>query len=232
MTAESPALPALLAPPSPDIPPEDVVRGVSARLSVSKADPAPAPDRRSPSAASRRGRPRVLDEAKRLEISALVAGGCSLQEAAKIVGCGLNTIHRELERNSHFSKSIRRSQMRAQLSPLRAMQRAAGKHWRAAAWLLERAYPERFARRDSATQSARQAHSLLNEVINIIRQEINDPYLQARLVKRLKPAFDDSIRAARERRRTSGELRQAIAFFDRRDKPLVVRGCPDLAPET
>jgi hypothetical protein len=109
--------------------------------------------------------------------------------------------------------------MRAQLSPLRTMQRAADKHWRAAAWVLERAYPERFARRDSATQSARQARRLLNEVIDIVRQEINDPNLQARLLKRLKPAFDDSIRAARDRRRTSGELRQAIAFFDRRKTP-------------
>ena len=227
MTVESPAPSALPALLSSNIPPADVVHASPVVVVRGSPDPAPVPDRRSPSPTSRRGRPRVLDDAKRLEISALVAGGCSLREAAKIVGCGLNTIQRELERNPRFSKSVRRSQMRAQLSPLRAMQRAAGKHWRAAAWLLERAYPERFARRDSATESARQARRLLNEVINIIRQEINDPYLQARLVKRLKPAFDDSIRAARASRRTSSELRQAIAFFDSREKPPCVGGVSD-----
>ena len=169
----------------------------------------------TPDPSKKRGRPRVLDEVKRREICALVAGGCSLREAAKYVGCGINTIRRELERNAEFSAGIRHSQTDAQLSPLRAMQQAVGKHWRAAAWFLERAYPERFARRDPTTLNARQARHLLNEVIDIIRREIHDPYMQTSLVKRLRPAFEDSIRAACDSRRTSRELRQALESLDR-----------------
>jgi transposase len=211
------ALPASLssdASPAPD----DVLRG-SARLSLSKADPASATNRTSPSHASRRGRPRALDDAKRQEITALVAGGCTLREAAKHVGCGINTIRRELERNPLFSENFRRSQKHAQLSPLRTMQRAARKHWRAAAWLLERIYPERFARRDAATLYARQASRLRNELILLVRRDVAEPYLQARLVKHVKAVFDSSIRDARESQRTSGELRHAIESFDRRQHP-------------
>jgi hypothetical protein len=177
--------------------------------------PAPRPQPHS----SRRGRPRVIDDVKRGEICALVAGGCSLREAARYVGCGINTIRRELERNAEFSSKVRRSQGDAQLSPLRAIQLASAKHWRAAAWFLERAYPERFARRDPATLNARQARRLLGDVIDIIRREIHDSYMQGRLVKRLKPAFEDSIRAACDSRRTSRELRQALEFLDDRENP-------------
>ena len=42
-----------------------------------------------------RGRPRTLTDAKRREICALIAGGCGLQEAAKYLRCGINTIRPE-----------------------------------------------------------------------------------------------------------------------------------------
>src|ERR1700759_4664763 len=71
-----------------------------------------------------RGRPRVLDDVKRREICALVAGGCGLREAARYVRCGINTIRREAERNPEFDEQLRRSQTYAQLCPLRAMQLA------------------------------------------------------------------------------------------------------------
>jgi hypothetical protein len=171
-----------------------------------------------PSAAPTRGRPRALNDIKRHEICALVAGGCSLREAAKYVGCGINTIRRELERNTIFRENLRDSQMHAQLSPLRTMQQAVAKHWRAAAWFLERAYPERFARRNPAGYSAPQARKLLNQVIDIIRAEINEPHRQACIVKRLRPVFEDSIRRACDSHRTSRELRQALEFFEHTEK--------------
>src|SRR4051812_24208195 len=87
------------------------------------------------------GRPLALDDAKRREICALVAGGCGLREAARYVRCNINTIRREAERNPEFDERLRNSETYAQLSPLRAMQHAVGTHWRAAAWMLERAFP-------------------------------------------------------------------------------------------
>src|SRR5438270_8837533 len=91
-----------------------------------------APDTASPQT-SNRGRPRALDDTKRREICALIAGGCGLREAARYVRCSTNTIRREADRNPEFHDQLRQSEAYAQLSPLRAMQQAVGTHWRAAA---------------------------------------------------------------------------------------------------
>src|SRR3954471_24234235 len=82
-----------------------------------------------PGKTTSRGRPRTLDDAKRREICALVAGGCGLREAARYVRCNTGTIRLEAERNPEFDNQLRRSQTYAQLSPLRAMQLAVGTHW-------------------------------------------------------------------------------------------------------
>jgi hypothetical protein len=160
------------------------------------------------------GRPRALDDAKRREICALVAGGCGLREAARYVRCGINTIRREAERNPEFSDQIRRSESYAQLSPLRAMQHAVGTHWRAAAWMLERAFPERFARPEPGAFGARQARELMNEVLHVISSETFDPFKYGRIEKRVRGTFEYYIRAACDRNRSTRSLRLAMKFFD------------------
>ena len=70
-------------------------------------------------------------------------------------------------RSAEFNDQLRRAEMVAQLSPLRAMQQVASTHWRAAAWMLERAYPKRFARRDPAAFNSRQARKLMKDVLGI-----------------------------------------------------------------
>jgi hypothetical protein len=199
-----------------------------------QAQPNPQSERSSPAAAGNpqsktraRGRPFALDDAKRREICALVAGGCSLNEAARYVRCSLKTIRREMRRNPDFHEQFRRSEMFAQLAPLRAMQQAAGTHWRAAAWMLERAYPDRFARRNPAAFSAGQARSLLNEVLQIVRSEVHDTFQHERIEKRLRATFEYTIRTACDIRRSSDDLRRAIRFFEEKDRlndPLAAFG--------
>ncbi len=174
----------------------------------------PAPNSAPPEKTNSRGRPRTLDDAKRREICALVAGGCGLREAARYVRCNINTIRREAERNPEFDERLRSSETYAQLSPLRAMQHAVGTHWRAAAWMLERAFPNRFAKPDPGAFGARQARELLNEALGVISSEISDPFKFGRIEKRLRGTFEYYIRAACDRRRTTRSVRQAMKFFD------------------
>jgi hypothetical protein len=164
-----------------------------------------------------RGRPRTLDDAKRREICALVAGGCGLREAARYVRCNINTVRREAERNPEFDERLRSSQTYAQLSPLRAMQHAVGTHWRAAAWMLERAFPNRFSKPVPGAFGARQARELLNEALTVIHSEISDPFKYGGIERRLRGTFEYYIRAACDRRRTSRGLRRAMKFFDDRN---------------
>ena len=195
--------------------------------------PLPTPDSplptSSPAPNLSRGRPRTLDDAKRREICALVAGGCGLREAAKYVRCSIKTIRREADRIPEFHDQLRRSEMYAQLSPLRAMQQAVGTHWRAAAWMLERAFPERFARRDPIAFGSQQARRLLAETLDVINSEVPDVFQYERIEKRLRATFEYSIRAACDSRRSARDLRRAMTFFDEKDRlndPLAQFGFP------
>ncbi len=175
------------------------------------------------------GRPRVLDDGKRREICALIAGGCGLREAAKYVHCSVNTIRREAERNVDFAEQLRHSESYARLSPLRAMQAAMGTHWRAAAWFLERAFPEQFARPDAGAFGARKARELMKEVIDIVRAEVFDPFKSDRVEKRIRGAFEYYIRMACDQRKNSHSLRRAMQFFEDKNRvsgPLAEFGIP------
>src|SRR3954451_6770488 len=121
--------------------------------------------RRKRRKARRLGRPRALDDVKQREACALIAGGCGFREAARYVNCNVGTIRREADRNPAFAEQLRNSEAYAQVSPLKAMQQAAGTHWRAAAWMLERAFPDRFSRPEPGAFGARQARQLMNEVL-------------------------------------------------------------------
>ena len=198
--------------------------------------PAPGSMPPAPCSSPGRGRPRALDDAKRREICALVAGGCAVRDAARYVRCSARTIRREAERDPDFHQQLRRSEMYAQLSPLRSMQQAVATHWRAAAWMLERAYPDRFARRDPAAFAPKQARRLLGEVLSIISSEVPDVFQYERIEKRLRPTFEYIIRDACDGRRTSRGLRRAMRFFEQKERhnndPFAQLGfpMPNLAP--
>ena len=66
------------------------------------------------------------------------------------------------------------------------MQNAIGTHWRAAAWFLERAFPDRFARPNSGAFGAREARDLMSEVVNVISSEVTDPVRYGRIEKRVR----------------------------------------------
>jgi hypothetical protein len=153
------------------------------------------------------GRPRILDDGKRREICALIAGGCGLREAAQYVDCSITTIRREAERNPDFEQQLRHSEKHAQLNPLRAMQRAILTHWRAAAWFLERAYPDRFARHEPSAFGIREARALMNELIDTVDVQILNQFYAGQLKKSIHRSFDRYIRTAKARRRNSRSFR-------------------------
>jgi hypothetical protein len=162
----------------------------------------------------RRGRLRLLDEVKRSEICALVAGGFSRCEAARYVACSAKTIQREAARNPDFQAKLLNSEMYAQMNPLRAIHQAAGTHWRAAAWILERAYPDRYGRRHQNALNAKEARQLYSEVERIISSEVRDPFQFKRIEKRLRVTFDYLMHAAGHSKRASRHIREAIALSE------------------
>ena len=160
------------------------------------------------------GRPRALDDGKRREICALIAGGCSLRDAAQYVNCSVNTIRREAERNPAFQEQIRHSEQHARLSPLRAMQQAMGTHWRAAAWFLERAFPDRFHRPEPSAIGLRELRALMKEVIGVVNEQISCSPLSIILTEGISDAFDRRLRKANGRRQTARSFRASMKALE------------------
>ncbi len=96
------------------------------------------------------GRPCILDDQKRSEICDLVSAGHSVAAVARLMGCNVKTIRRHALRDERFGRLLRAAEVAAQNDPLKLMRRAAGSSWRAAAWLLERTEPGRFAKQPTA----------------------------------------------------------------------------------
>ena len=117
--------------------------------------------------------PHTLDEADLRQICTLVARGCSIKEAARYIGCALSDVRRERDSNKWFRRKLGRAKMKANLAPLRAMQRAMLKDWRAAAWFLERTQPEKFGRRNHRAFTQKQANALIKDITSIIGEEID-----------------------------------------------------------
>jgi len=126
------------------------------------------------------GRPRALDETKKNEVCALISAGGSMRFAGRYVGCSAKTIRNEAQHDPDFGDRLRKSQLVAQLEPLRALRKKATTHWRAAAWLLERGDPDQFARQDQKFFKPQDVANLLENVRATLKVHIKDFY--ARIV--------------------------------------------------
>ena len=140
------------------------------------------------------GRPRVLDDKKRSEVITLLGVGLGLQEAARYVGCSVDTLRREMQRNEEFGNEVRTADVRAQVGAIRSLREAASTHWRAAAWYLERTNPRRFSRASLRTFRPDEIEAVFGDVIAAAVDEIDDVELRDRVCRRLTIA---GCRAAR-----------------------------------
>ncbi len=163
------------------------------------------------------GRPRVLDEGKQREVCALVSSGCSVTAAARYVDCAPNTIRRAADRDEAFGQRLREARLAAQLSPLRAMRKAAATHWRAAAWLLERTDPDQFARRPPPAFRPKQAQALAHDVLAILSAEIEDPLLLQRVRRQIYHLMRYSIDGVVGVERNNRQLRAILRQLDEMD---------------
>lgn len=140
------------------------------------------------------GRPHALDEVKQAEVCALVSTGVSLRSAARYVGCDRKTIHREQLRNEQFASNLRKAEIRAEYSPLEAMHDAAHRHWRAAAWLLERTRPQQYARNSTGVVKLAVVRELIEQIQQHLAAELAPLPEGATICRRLQRAVDRSCR--------------------------------------
>ena len=135
---------------------------------------------------ARRGRPFALDDVKRGEIVALITAGYGLSDAARYVGCSVNTINRDAQRDANFHKRMREAYLAAEPKPLQALRQAATHHWRAAAWLLQRVNPDRYVRKKEGTYNALDVDDLISQFIHCVAPDIPDRDAYERIARRIE----------------------------------------------
>ena len=120
------------------------------------------------------GRPHALNEARCAEICDLVAAGHTVAAVARLIGCNVKTIRRHASRDEEFGRLLRAAELSSRADPLKMMRRAAGGSWRAAAWLLERTEPERYARQAPATCRPELVQQAFTRLIEAALQRLGD----------------------------------------------------------
>jgi hypothetical protein len=128
----------------------------------------------------------ALDEEKRGQILAILSVGCSQNMAAQYVGCSPRTIHRTAERDPKFAKRLREAKGNAELGLVKNIRNAAKKeqYWRAAAWALERGFPEKYARRGPDVITVEQIGLLLTKFAELVVRELPERH-RSRILKQM-----------------------------------------------
>lgn len=131
-----------------------------------------------------------LDERRRAEICAIVGVGCSQATAARYVGCTPGAISAAKKRIASFREEMLHAEAHHELVLVRHIHQAAvgPNGWRAAAWLLMRRYPERYAARAAETVTPQQIEDSLEYFANQVAREVKDASARSRIMISLRKA--------------------------------------------
>lgn len=91
-------------------------------------------------------RPREFDSAAEEKVIEATRKGLTRAVAARIAGFAPTTLYRHMRVNEEFRQRVKEAQADGEQALIDTIRAASSepKHWTAAAWLLERRYPERY----------------------------------------------------------------------------------------
>ncbi|MBX9788607.1 MAG: hypothetical protein K2Y37_06800 [Pirellulales bacterium] len=126
-----------------------------------------------------------LDAGQRSEILGLISLGCSQVVAARVANCSLADVQQAFEQDPDLFKELAAAASELETRALKAIEDAWGKNWRAACWLLERRFPERYARRPPDTIPVEEARKFLTDVSALVEEHLPDDPAREQLLTAL-----------------------------------------------
>lgn len=129
--------------------------------------------------------PAPLSDEQQREVCAIVSVGGTRMTAAAYVGSTVEAILYAALVDQDFRRRLRRAEFDMEVVHLANIRKGGEKNWRASAWLLERAYPDRYARPTPAAVSIDRAEAALRGFAAVVIDEIRDPATRDRIVRRL-----------------------------------------------
>jgi transposase-like protein len=96
---------------------------------------------------AKRGRPSRLTEERQAKILEALRAGNYLTSAAALAGVSRSTLHAWRQEHPHFADAVDQARAHAEARNDAIVQMAARTQWQAAAWWLERSFPDRWGRR-------------------------------------------------------------------------------------
>ncbi len=124
------------------------------------------------------GRPSKLTPERQERIVELIRAGNYMEIAAQAAGIDVSTLYRWLQRGEkarsgkyrQFRDAVMRARVEAEARAVVVVQKAALDDWRAASWWLERAFPDRWGRRQKLEHSGPEGGPIPAEVrVTLVR---------------------------------------------------------------
>lgn len=139
--------------------------------SESPAEPVTIVPKKKPGPCSPLLTPRI-----KAEICALLRIGCSRYRVAVTMGFSPTKLKNELRRDPEFAAEVHKAEVQQEIVLLKRVHDVSKEpaYWRAAAWLLERKYPDRYAKRAPRTMTPEQVATVLGQFAEILTRGIHN----------------------------------------------------------
>lgn len=101
-------------------------------------------------------RPKILDDAAKQRIIEATRKGLTRAVCAGLAGVSETTLYKYLREDAQFAQEVKTAQRLGEEELVDVIRMHSVKSWQAAAWLLERRYPERFGQRQKVQHEVKQ----------------------------------------------------------------------------
>lgn len=131
---------------------------------------------------------KLLTAKQQSDVVAVLMAGADLPSAADYVRCPLQEIYDTAAAKPAFQTRLDQAAPNFELAQLGNITKAAlrEQYWRAAAWLLERKFPSRYAKSDPKALAPGKVRALIDAMAVAVLAEVPDAEQRTNILNRLK----------------------------------------------